>query len=1059
MKFTRLLTRHDGAHVAEQIKWKKVRAEIRDDRTGTIIFAQDDVEVPDQWSDRAVNILAQKYFRKAGVPDRVTTGEWLRGDTHYIPEVAWLFPQIPARDSSYGGETSARQVFHRLAGCWTYWGWNHGYFDTPGDARVFYNETYMMLALQMAAPNSPQWFNTGLHWAYGITSEDEGQWSAEAPSPMVDLAADLATEVSIAAQISRHLLQMPERGDPAAHRVTNPYERPQVHACFLTGTEDNLVGDHGIMATWKTEARIFKYGSGSGVNVSPWRARGERLSGGGVASGVMSWLRIGDSSAGAVQSGGTTRRAAKMVMLDDDHPELIEFIDWKAREEAKAASMYVGSSIIKMFAEGELPEALHHLVPKQTRERLAQGFPVEVLGIGYEEEANRSIDGQNSNNSVRLSDDFMRRLGEDAPWSLSPRGSSWVEPRVVRSTEVWERLCRAAWASADPGVIFDDIVNDWNTCAADGRITTTNPCSEFHFLTWAACNLASLRLTAFLHDNGEIGVRLFEHVCRLVTIILDISVTMASYPAPEFARSAHQYRTLGIGYSDLGSLLMQLGLSYDSEEGRALAAALTALMTGVAYRTSAEMAESLGPFPRWEANQESFRAVMLKHERALHNNDLVDWSKLNKSGKQVFTAASSAWGDVGRSASFRNAQASLIAPTGTISFSMDCDTTGLEPEFALVRTKSLAGGGTMRLTCRALGPALQNLGYSDAWIAEFIQGLEAGGHLRDVAPFGNHLLDEHAGIFACSQDLSPEAHIRMLAATQRFLSGAASKTINLPNDATPEDVSRAFLLCHQLGIKAVAIYRDGSKLAQPMLVNTTRESPARTAGVEAIKSVSVKTSDDGSVRLEPGKKYRVSIAADPPDDDAPLARGEREFLPWRRTDGYTQKARIGDHGYEQTIFWRVGTFPDGRPGELFITLAKQGSMQRATAEALAVAISIGLQHGVPLSKYVDQFMGVKFEPAGYVEGVDEIRFASSYIDLIMRDLAVTYLGRDDLRRTVVMHVVDDPEKIVALDRAGMAMASGSRPTGDPCRSCGGELVQTGRCRQCLNCNWNEGCAG
>lgn len=1007
MKFNRVLSEGlaSGRHPRELLKWTKIDAVIKDARTGGVVFEQLGVEVPEQWSPRATNIVAQKYFRKAGVPSctQIVEESGLPG---------FLCRAIPSPDAEFGRETSADQVFRRLAGAWTYWGWNHSYFNEEEDARVFYDEIYLCMAMQIAAPNSPQWFNTGLHWAYGIEGPDNGMWYVPEQHGTAEL---------------RH-----------AVRTSNSYERPQPHACFLTPVKDHLVKEGGIMDAWLKEAKIFKFGSGSGLNASIWRGRGELLSGGGAASGVMSWLSIGDKAAGAIQSGGTTRRAAKMVMLDDDHPELPDFINWKVREEHKAASMFVGSKIIEMLANNDLPSALAELVPPQVKERIAAGFRPEILGIGWEEEANRTIDGQNSNNSVRVSDDFMQCAADNKPWRLVARTTGELAAEL-NAGEVFRDLARAAWASADPGLIYDDTVNAWNTCAADGRIRTTNPCSEFHHLDGSACNLASSRQTAFLLPNGGINVNLMVHVYRLWTVVLDISVSMASFPAPEFAVGAYNYRTLGLGYSDLGGLLMRLGLAYDSDEARALAAVLTAIMTGVAYRTSAELARELGPFPRWDVCKSDFMRVMRNHRRALVWPMDRDWEGLNvmpyccirkdlpKKYDNLVEVAVREWDQVVKAESFRNAQTTLIAPTGTISFVMDCDTTGVEPEFALVKTKSLAGGGTMEIVNPAVLPALERLGYDDEAISEIVRYFEEHGAIPTPSTYHRFVSYEHMNVFAGANEIDPKAHVLMLAAVQPFLSGAASKTVNFKNTATVADVIDVYVLAHCMGIKALALYRDGSKLSQPM---TTTPNLAEQA-----------------LRAEAPV---VPLTTSSPD----LKRGEREHLPWRVGGGYRQKVIIGSQGHE--LFWRTGDYPDGRMGELWITIAREGSTLRSFAECVAMAVSIGTQHGVPLRKYVDAFMGVSFEPSGYVEGHAEISFASSMMDLIARDLAITYLGRDDLRKNVSHVALSDPERIVALDRRAIAVAGGEL-TGETCGTCGGLMRRTGTCRTCESCGWNDGC--
>lgn len=1081
--------------VAASIDWRTCRAEVRDFKTKAIIFEQDDVEVPAQWSQSAADNLANKYFRKAGVP-------YFEGGnlaTHGIREQGlptWLCASevLETHVQTFGRETSARQVFHRMSGCWTYWGWKHGYFQAGTEnqpwraegeefekaeqnAQVFYDEMFLVLAKQYGAPNSPQWFNTGLHWAYGIRGKDNGQW------------------------------YVPDRGEGEttasifdAKRAPDSYERPQPHACFLTGIEDNLVGENGIMETWNTEARIFKYGSGSGVNISPLRSKWEKLSGGGRASGIMGWLKIGDATAGAIASGGTTRRAAKMVMVDDDHPELLEFIQWKEREEHKAASMFVGSKLIEMYAKGSLAPELHSLIPLQTKARLDQGFPATVFGIGYEEEANRSIDGQNSNNSVRLTDAFMDAAARDSSWSFKYRTS---EKRMspVLASGIWSDICRASWASADPGIIFDDTVNAWNTCAADGRIRTTNPCAEFHHLDWSACNLASLKLTAFILPDASFDVKTFIHVCRLLSVVLDISVTMASFPAPEFAVGAYNYRTFGLGYMDLGGLLMELAIPYGSDEGRQLAACITSLMTATAYKTSAEMAKTLGPFPRWEANKPYFNKVMSNHGSAhLYplNDDFQDLNvqpycvarNIPMKWNSIYEAGIEAWDDVCHAESFRNAQATLIAPTGTIYLVADATTSGMEPDFALVKMKNLAGGGNMFMVNKSVGAALYRLGYEQHVVEEVVKLLKEGRPFKSISPgkIGEPWPDHVLKVFECANELSPDAHIKMLAAIQPFLSGAASKTINMPEETTIQSISDTLRRCHELGIKAVALYRNNSKLAQPLEEIKEKKLEGFEGGIggvfpaghyvmpTAIHTVTIGGGGgSGPAKLYQGSvsralgvseskigslsEFNAKVGKDGWLETTKLGRGAREYLPWRREGGYTQKTKIGDRGKEQSVFWHAGNYEDGRLGEIYIELAKQGSMMRAAANCIAIAVSIGLQCGVSLDRYVDEFIGVKFEPEGFVEGHDEINFASSFIDMIFRDLAITYLGRDDLRKSTSLASVSDPTKIVALDRTAMAVTTGARPTGDGCPKCGGQLVQDGKCKMCTNCAYNEGCSG
>jgi ribonucleoside-diphosphate reductase alpha chain len=981
MKFVRRFTTDHP--IVDQIEWKTVEVRIAGKEAQVPT-----VEVPAGWSENAANILADKYLRKAGVPRG-----GLNGVEDSMPSWLWrreADPSIPT-----GPETSAKQVFHRMVGHWAYVGWKEDYFRQRDDhgnaeeqARAFYDELYWMLAHQYAAPNSPQWFNTGLWWAYGITGNDSGMWRVSKNHKVTD------------------------DGKPLANRVLNSYEHPQPHACFLTPVIDDLVNEGGIMDAWVREARIFKHGSGSGINPSVWRAKGERLSGGGVASGVMSWLKIGDAAAGAIQSGGTTRRAAKLVCLDDDHPELIEFIRWKVREEGKAAAMDVGSQLLRDY---HTRDNLTITVPQPMVDRLENGFEPEALPATWESENMRSIDGQNSNNSVRVTDSFMEfSVTEGIWWPLKAR-TTGETMKVVCASDVWDEITRAAWACADPGLIFHDTVNAWNTCAADGAIRTSNPCCEFHHLDGSACNLASLRLTAFLLPDGAIDIPAYEHAVRLWSIVLDISVSMASFPAKEFAVGAYLYRTFGLGYADLGGLLMRLALPYNSDEGRALAAALTALMTGVAYRTSAELAAELGPFPRWGVNQVPFRAVMQKHRAAVQNIPCM-----NQCGAIVVRAqAHWDWVQMGAK-SFRNAQTTLIAPTGTISFVMDCDTTGVEPDYALVKTKQLAGGGTMKIINQAIEPALKRLGYNEDQRRGILLRVRDHGDLKGLE-------NTSLSIFACVADLEPMAHVWMVAAIQPFLSGAASKTVNLPNDATIEDVSHVYREAHRLGLKAVALYRDGSKLTQPLAAASSK----RQVDLEVNTTSGIVTAGPRTTGLKLGITGAV--------------RGEREPLPTRRR-GETQKARVSG----QTVYWRTGEYPDGRLGELFIDLAGAGSALDGFANCLAKMTSIALQFGAPVGEVVDAFLEVRFEPSGHVELHDRVKWAGSIPALIARDLAIAYQGREDLANVV--------RAVVALDKRAMAIAAG-KPTGEICQRCGGSVVQTGTCRTCVECGESLGGCG
>jgi ribonucleoside-diphosphate reductase alpha chain len=1052
MKFTRVLTADQPFDfgVTAWIRWKTVDTVIAA-TDGSVIFEQRGVEVPEQWSQNAANILAQKYFRKAGVP---ADGEAMaRHRENGMPDWLWASTPLRASAAMTGPETSARQVFHRMAGCWTYWGWREGMITVEEDARVFYDEVYASLAFQYAAPNSPQWFNTGLHWAYGIEGPDSGQWYVD--------------------DVDARLGHFPVR------RIHNSYERPQPHACFIQTVEDDLVNPGGMMDLWTREARLFKHGSGTGSNFSKIRGKGELLSGGGVSSGLMSFLRVGDRSAGSIKSGGTTRRAAKMVVLDADHPEIEDFIDWKASEEYKAACIAVGSRVIHDRLVG-VPRLQARRVPRYDdvlgdefgcipqslieRARVGEdNWPVYEAN-SFEGEAIETVSGQNSNNSVRVSNEFLRRVDADESHWLTARTTGDVV-RSIMARDLWLRLCHAAWASGDPGVQFDDTINEWHTCPTDGRINASNPCAEYLFLDDTACNLASLRLTRFLPLDDD-ALTKFEHVVRLWTVVLEISVHMASFPSEAIARNSHLYRTLGLGYADLGGLLMRLAIPYASDEGRALAAGLTALMTGVAYRTSAEMAQEVGTFPRWEANEECMRRVLCKHANGLRSDGT----------QNIRDRCMSAWVSVIHAPSFRNAQVTNLAPTGTISFVMDCDTTGVEPDFALVKEKKLAGGGSMRIVNQAVPEALGRLGYTDGISKVIVDNIEKG--LGWGPPFG--VSKPHMSVFACAGDISADDHVRMVATVQPFLSGAASKTVNLPRDATIDDVDRVFRLAASLGVKTISIYRDGSKLSQPLsagnVLQAIRPELDVLADLDPDEFEEEREEKQAGARPDPPGGR---IAGPSPERVAPsdgvsghsLHRGAREYLPWRREHGWTQKIKIGQD--RQSVFLRVSEYPDGRPGEVFLEIAGEGSTLRALANCLAISISVGLQRGVPVSEYVDQLVGLKFEPAGYVEGHDRIRFASSIADYIGRELGISYLARDDLanapasieesieRIAEASEMADREWQAVRPDDLLVAYSEAKvwQPTGDPCPRCGSLLRRSGTCRSCSNCSYDEGCSG
>jgi ribonucleoside-diphosphate reductase alpha chain len=1071
------------------IAFRKVLSEIRNP-DGSVVFRLDGISVPESWSQVASDVLAQKYFRKAGVPARLRKVE-----ENDVPSFLWrsvadeaALEALP-EEERYGSETSATQVFDRLAGCWTYWGWKGGYFSSEDDASAFMDELRFMLARQMVAPNSPQWFNTGLHWAYGIDGPSQGHYYCDWKTGALTKSA-------------------------------SAYEHPQPHACFIQSVQDDLVNEGGIMDLWVREARLFKYGSGTGSNFSMVRAENEKLGGGGKSSGLMSFLKIGDRAAGAIKSGGTTRRAAKMVIVDIDHPDIEAFIDWKVKEEQKVAALVTGSKVVSKHltlvmkactqceAEGdacfdpernpalkrEIRAARKASVPDAYIKRVVQfarqGFTkieFPIYDTDWDSEAYLTVSGQNSNNSVSLTDGFLRAVEADADWNLTARTTGKVS-KTLKARDLWERIGEAAWASADPGLHFNTTMNDWHTCPSGGRIRASNPCSEYMFLDDTACNLASTNLlTLYDRETKRFDVEAYEHLNRLWTVVLEISVMMAQFPSKEIAELSYQYRTLGLGYANIGGLLMTMGLSYDSDAGRALAGALTAIMTGVAYATSAEMAAELGTFPAYDENADAMLRVIRNHRRAAHGEAAgyeflnvipVPLDHANIPQADLGAHAKAAWDRalaLGEEHGYRNAQSTVIAPTGTIGLVMDCDTTGIEPDFALVKFKKLAGGGYFKIINRAVPDALRALGYRESEIAEIeayavghgsmgqapavnpgslrakgfsdekIAAIEAGlksafdikfvfnrwtlgddfltetlkvpaERLSDptfeLLPFlgfsrkeieaaNTHICGamtlegapflkvEHYPVFDCANPcgrlgkryLSVESHIRMMAAAQPFISGAISKTINMPNDATVEDCKAAYLLSWRLALKANALYRDGSKLSQPL--NAALISDEADEAEEAIEAL-----------VQAPAAAKAAIAAEKIVERV-IERVERirsrEKLPARRK-GYTQKAVVGGH----KVYLRTGEYDDGRLGEIFIDMHKEGATFRSLMNNFAIAISLGLQYGVPLEEYVEAFTFTRFEPAGFVQGNDAIKNATSLLDYVFRELAVSYLGRADL---------------------------------------------------------------
>ncbi|ULQ55023.1 vitamin B12-dependent ribonucleotide reductase [Flavihumibacter rivuli] len=1118
LQFSRRFTK-EGVDVFDLFEYDYRTSVIRNP-SGEKVFEMNNVEVPKGWSQIATDILAQKYFRKAGVPQP---------------------------DGSLGRETSAKQVAHRMANCWRVWGERYGYFASEEDAQVFYEELVYSILNQGCVPNSPQWFNTGLYESYGIKGKPQGHYFVDP-------------------------------NDGQLKKSTSAYERPQPHACFILSVEDDLVNDGGIMDLWVREARIFKYGSGVGTNFSNIRGEGEKLSGGGTSSGLMSFLKIGDRAAGAIKSGGTTRRAAKMVCLDLDHPEIVDFIDWKVEEEKKVGAL------------------------------IAAGYASD-----YEGEAYRTVSGQNSNNSVRIPNSFFEKLEAGEDWELKARTDGRVMKKVP-SRELWNKIAYAAWRCADPGTQYDTTINEWHTCPEGGPIRASNPCSEYMFLDNTACNLASANLMKFYDaDTNVFDVEGYAYTCRLWTVVLEISVLMAQFPSKEVAQLSYDYRTLGLGYANLGTMLMVSGIPYDSEEARGIAGAITAIMTGVAYKTSAELAQILGPFAKYEENKQHMLRVMRNHRAAAYDaNEAYEGLSIKPQGIQakycpenLLKAATKAWDEavqLGEKYGYRNAQTTVIAPTGTIGLVMDCDTTGVEPDFALVKFKKLSGGGYFKIINQSVPVALRNLGYSEKEIDAIIK-YAVGAASFSGAPFINHqtlsekgfiaeeikkldeavkaafeigfvfnrftlgdaclerlgftadqysdwnfnllealgftdeqidaandyvcgtmtvegapyLKPEHLSVFDCANKcgkkgeryIHAHGHIRMMGAVQPFISGAISKTINLPNEAQVEEIADCYMLSWKLGLKANALYRDGSKLSQPLSNKSDKKKKTEEAAAEEVVETAAPASESNMIDLgkltieELLEEVQKRVQASP---DTKLKRQlarivERRTLPAKRR-GYTQKAKING----QALFVRTGEYGDGTLGEIFIDMAKEGATMRSMLNCFAIAVSIGLQYGVPLEEFVEKFVFTRFEPAGMVDHPN-IKSTTSIVDFIFRSLAYEYLDRSDL-----VHVLDKPEvmntgdddwdeqpsameyekktpelsdvRIVASSQpskptesgksvkaaSGVKVESGGgldalnaanksmQSDAPACNVCGHLTIRSGTCYKCLNCGNSLGCS-
>ena len=1220
MKFNRFYTKNDWETPFDSLNFDSRTSEIKNP-DGSKVFHMENVQVPSSWSQVATDIIAQKYFRKAGVPVALKkvaekgVPTWLQKS---VPDTQAL-KDLP-EEERFTHEVDSRQVFHRLAGCWTYWGWKYDYFDSEADAKVFYDELAYMLANQMAAPNSPQWFNTGLNWAYGINGPAQGHYYV----------------------------------DPKTGKLTkskDSYTHPQPHACFIQSVDDDLVNEGGIMDLWVREARLFKYGSGTGSNFSNIRGENEPLSGGGRSSGLMSFLKIGDRAAGAIKSGGTTRRAAKMVTLDLDHPDIENYINWKVVEEQKVAALVAGSksaqkhlkNIIKLChtpveIEGRtfngamsrdplknkaLAQAIRaakkEQVPLNYIERViqlaAQGFTdleFDSYDTDWNSEAYNTVSGQNSNNSVRVPNSFMKAVVEDKDWSLHWRVEKEKaelenrEPaacKTMKARELWDQIAYAAWSCADPGTQYHDTINEWHTCPEDGEIRASNPCSEYMFLDNTACNLASLNLMKYFTDESctTFDVESIRYASRVWTTVLEISVLMAQFPSKEIAELSYVFRTLGLGYANIGAALMVQGIPYDSDEGIAIAGAITAIMHMKAYETSAELAAELGTFGGYERNKEHMLRVMRNHRRAAYNESPEAYEGLTvtpmgidaencpdyllKAARQTADAAV----EKGEKYGYRNAQVTVLAPTGTIGLVMDCDTTGIEPDFALVKFKKLAGGGYFKIINQSVPNALKTLGYSDQESKEIINyakgyaslkgcphinpeslvekgfgeeqlaAIEAAlpssfdikfafnhftlgedfckdtlglteeqlndftfdmlrhlGFTRDQIQDANdyvcgtmtvegapHLKDEHLSVFDCANKcgrtgtrfISAEGHIRMMAAAQPFLSGAISKTINLPNEATVEDMKKAYMLSWEMMLKANALYRDGSKLSQPL---------------NSMADVLEELDEEVEATIDPATAEAQSKVVEVAERIIHKYVARRQRLPFRR-EGYTQKVKIGG----QSVYLRTCEYENGQLGEIFIDMHREGAAFRSLLNCFAISISLGLQHGVPLEEFVDAFVFTKFEPSGMVNGNPHVKMSTSVIDYIFRELAVTYLGREDLAHVPVddIHMrtlkatgeatpsqqtnsvseltapptveapVTNPVSEVAevvsspttsqSDATSMAASSTSSSdyesdyekakqlgyTGDACVECGSmTMVRNGTCLKCITCGSTSGCS-
>jgi len=992
-----------GVDPLDQIEIEK-RSSIITNPDGSIVFEMRNIEVPKQFSQLATDILASKYLRKAGVPQTEN-------------------------------EISMRQVVRRISHTIRKFGEEKKYFKSSQEAQSFDDELSFLLATQRAAFNSPVWFNCGLFHEYGIKGSG-GNYAWEFSKNKIEL-------------------------------IEGNYVRPQCSACFIQSINDDLMAIFDLV---KSEARLFKYGSGTGTNFSKIRGKQEKLSGGGTSSGLMSFLEVFDRGAGATKSGGTTRRAAKMVCLDLDHPEIVDFIEWKVKEEEKAQAL------------------------------IRAGYPSDFNGEAY-----KTVAGQNSNNSVRIPDSFMNAVLEGKKWRTTSR-TSGETIKEYDAKELWDKMNKSSWRCADPGVQFDTTINKWHTCPNTGRINASNPCSEYMFLDDSACNLSSVNLMHYLKQDGSFDIEGYRHANRIMFIAQEILVDLSSYPTELIAQNSHDFRPLGLGYANLGTLLMCKGAAYDSDEGRAIAAAITAIMCGHAYATSAEIAATMGTFIGFAKNREPMLNVMRMHRDAAYKIDV------RYCPRDLLNAAREDWDNavqLGERFGYRNAQTTVLAPTGTIGLLMDCDTTGVEPEFAIVKYKKLAGGGYFRIINQSIPRALKSMGYNDSQIEDMIEyvlgrstfdgsplgpeeliklgftreqvkkaeeSVEKAGSFDSYTPEINpktlrekgvsdgiisemkiyvggaqtmegapHLKEEHLSSFDTANRcgigkrfIAPMGHVKMMAAVQPFLSGAISKTVNLPNEATVEDIADIHLQSWKLGLKAVALYRDGCKASQPLNI------------VQDEKAV---TSSAPQVVIEK-KQFRK-----------PMSKHRR---------GTTVEASVAGN----KVYVRTGEYDDGQLGEIFIDMHKEGAAYRSLLNCLAIAVSKGLQYGVPLKEYVDTFTFTRFEPNGMVDHPN-IKTCTSVIDYVFRLLGMMYLGQTDFIHVKPAETMEhaDAKDIAIVTKGHTPSASDTKPGRDlsgmdaanraaaglmgdapACSKCGHITVRNGACYKCLNCGNSEGCS-